>query len=185
MTQAPAPITTVALRTAGDPSLAAGDLRAALHALDPDMAVSAVRTLPDTIDAHLTQERLLAMLASSFGLLALVLTCVGIYGVISYAVERRTREIGIRLALGASRGQVAGVLMRQVGLLLAASMLLGGAGAVAAARAMRAMLFGFGANEYGMLAAVALVLALVAAAAGFLPARRAARLDPMAALRAM
>ncbi len=183
ITQAPAPITAVILRTTGDPALAAGNLRAALHAVDPDMAVGDIRTLTDTIDAHLSQERLMAMLASCFGLLALALTCVGVYGVISYAVERRTQEIGIRLALGATRGQVTGALMKEVAQLVAASAALGGAGAAAMTRAMRTMLFGFGPNDYGLLLAVALVLIAVAAAAGFLPARRAARLDPMAALR--
>jgi len=122
-------------------------------------------------------------LAAAFGALALLLTCCGVYGVISYVVERRTHEIGIRLALGAGRAQVTRALMKEVALLLAASTVLGGAGAVAVTRAMRAMLFGFGPNDYGLLLAVALLLIAVALAAGFLPARRAARLDPMAALR--
>jgi len=183
MEQSPAPITAVILRTTGDPAHAAGNLRAALHALDPDMVVASVRPLADSIDAQLTQERLMASLAIAFGALALALTCCGVYGVISYAVELRTREIGIRLALGAGRAQVTGGLMKEVALLVAASTLLGGAGAIAITRAMRAMLFGFGPNDYGLLAAVALLLIAVALVAGFLPARRAARLDPMTALR--
>jgi len=183
MTQAPAPITSVILRTSGDPALAAGNLRAALHALDPDMAVGTIRALSATIDAQLSRERLMASLATCFGLLALVLTCVGVYGVISYAVERRTREIGIRLALGGTRAQVTGALMREVATLVGASVALGGTGAVLMTRAMRTMLFGFGPNDYGLLLVVGLVLAAVAATAGLVPARRAAGLDPMAALR--
>lgn len=183
LTQAPAPITSVILRTAGDPQLAAGNLRAALHAIDPDMALGTIRALSATIDVQLAHERLMASLATCFGLLAMVLTCVGVYGVISYAVERRTREIGIRLALGGTRAQVTGTLMREVGLLVGASVSLGGAGAVVMTRSMRTMLFGFGTNDYGLLLSVGLVLAAVATVAGLVPARRAARLDPMAALR--
>ena len=183
MEQAPAPITSVILRTSGDPATAAGNLRAALHALDPDRLVGAIRPLADTIDDQLSQERLMASLASAFGALALALTCCGVYGVISYAVERRTREIGIRLALGARRAQVTGGLMKEAALLVAASAVLGGAGAVAATRALRAMLFGFGPNDYGLLLAVALLLIAVALAVALLPARRAARPDPMTAQR--
>jgi predicted permease len=183
MTQSPAPITAIVVRTAGDPALAAGNVRAALHAVDPGMAIGAIRPLGDAIDAKLSHERLLALLATSFGLLALILTSVGVYGVISYAVERRTREIGIRLALGATRAQVSRGLMREVGLLVAGSAVLGGVGAIAATRVLRSMIFAFGPGDYGLVAVMALFLALVASLAGFLPARRAARLDPMAALR--
>ena len=183
VSQAPAPITAVLLRTSGDPAHAASAVRTILHTLDPDMAVGAIRTLPDVIDAHLTQERLMAGLAAAFGLLALSLTCVGIYGVISYAVARRTREIGIRLALGANRRHVGRVLMKDVALLVACGAAPGLAGSFALTRAMRTIAFGFATDDYAILAAVALVLMLTAAAAGFLPAQRAARLDPMDALR--
>ena len=183
MEQAPAPITTVILRSTGDPAQASGNLRATLHALDPDMVIASVRPLADTIDAQLTDERLMASLALVFGGLALALTCCGVYGVISYAVERRTREIGIRLALGAGRAQVTASLMREVATLVTISALVGGAGAAVITRAMHAVLFGFGPNDVALLVAVALVLMAVAMLAGFLPARRAARLDPVAALR--
>ncbi|MBZ5624392.1 MAG: ABC transporter permease [Acidobacteriia bacterium] len=183
MAQSPAPITAVMVRTTGDPALVAGNVRAAMHALDPGMAVGAIRPLVDAIDAKLAHERLLALLATCFGLLALTLTCVGVYGVISYAVERRTQEIGIRLALGATRAQVSGALMKEVALLVSASAALGGAGAVAMTRALRSMLFGFGPNDYFLLLAVALFLMAVSSLAGFLPAHRAARMDPVEALR--
>ena len=171
------------LRTKGNPSLLAGAVRAALHELDPGLAIGEVRPLADHIDSDLGQDRTLALLSTCFALLAMVLTCVGVYGVISYAVERRTREIGIRLALGAGRGTVAGMLMRDVAALIGVSVVVGGAGAVGLTRAMRAMLFGFSPEDYFLLLLAALLLAVVAAAAGWLPARRAARLDPMDALR--
>ncbi len=126
---------------------------------------------------------MIAALTAGFGALALTLTCVGVYGVISFAVERRTREIGIRLALGARRRQVTVMIIRELGLVLAASAILGGAGAVAAARSLRSLLFGIPANDYSMLAWSALLLLTVATAAAYVPARRAARLDPAGALR--
>ncbi|HUI56175.1 MAG TPA: ABC transporter permease [Bryobacteraceae bacterium] len=183
MAQSPAPITAVVLRTAGDPAPAAGNVQAAFHAIDPGMAIGAIRSAGEVIDAKLSHERLLALLAMSFGLLALVLTSVGVYGVISYAMGRRTREIGIRLALGATRAQVSATLMKQVGLLVLSSAALGGAGAVAMTRALRSMIFAFGPGDFTLLAAVGLFLLMVASLAGYLPARRAARRDPVEALR--
>jgi|SRR5579871_1309183 len=183
MAQQPAPITAVIVRTSGDPAAMASNVLALLRSLEPGIAIGAVRSLDDTIDAKLSHERLLALLASSFGLLALTLTAIGVYGVIAYAVARRTREIGIRLALGATRAQVAWTLMREVGVLVLAAVALGGAGALAMTRALRSMIFAFGPADYSLLFAMGLSLAAVAATAGFLPARRAVRLDPMHALR--
>ncbi len=183
MTQSPAPITAIAVRTAGDPALVAGNVQAALHVLDPGMPIGAIRPLGDAIDAKLSHERLMALLATSFGLLALTLTSVGVYGVISYTVERRTREIGIRMALGATRARVSMALMKEVGLLVSAGAGLGACGALAMTRALRTMIYGFGPSDYSLLLAVALFLIGIACLSGFLPARRAARLDPMSALR--
>jgi predicted permease len=183
MAQGQAPVTEVLVRASGDAGLLVGTVRAALQDVVTGLPIGEIRRLSDTIDTKLANERMLALLATCFGLLALALTCVGVYGVVSYAVERRTQEIGIRLALGASRGAVAGMLMRDVALLVAASAVLGGAGAVAATRAIHTMLFGFGPNDYSMLLWAGLLLMVVAVAAGYAPARRAARLDPMDALR--
>jgi predicted permease len=181
--QSPAPVTAVVVRTAGDPALAAAAVRAVLHEVDRDLAVSAIRPLADVVDARLSQPRMLAMLSAAFGLLALVLTSVGVYAVISYAVERRTREIGVRLALGATRLQVERAMLGELTALVAASLVLGGIGALASARALRMLLFGIVPHDYGILLAACGLLAAVSAAAAWVPARRAARLDPMAALR--
>jgi predicted permease len=181
--QSPAPITAVVVRTAGDPSRAAAAVRAALHDVDRDLAISAIRPLADVVDAHLSQPRMLAMLSAAFGLLALALTSVGVYAVISYAVERRTHEIGIRLALGATRPEVQRMMLLELAAVVVPSLVLGGVGALAAARMLRALLFGIAPHDYSALLATCGVLVLVSAAAAWLPARRAARLDPMSALR--
>jgi len=183
LAQDPAPATAVMLRTAGNPARLAAPVRAVLHELAPNLLIGEVTSLADAIDSKLARERTLALLSTCFGLLALALTSVGVYGVIAYAVERRTQEIGIRLALGARGRTVAGMLMREVGVLVGVSALVGGAGAVVMARALRSMLFGLGTAEYSLLLLAAILLAAVAAAAGYLPARRAARLDPTEALR--
>ncbi len=183
MTQSPAPITAVILRTSGDPAGLAPSLRAAMNAVDPGLAVGAIRPLQEMIDASLGDERILAVLASCFGVLALALTCVGVYGVMSYAVERRRREIGIRLALGARQGQVAGGILGEAMLLGAASVVLGCAVGFAATRALRALLFGFSPADYALLAGAGAVLLMASALAAFLPARRAAGMDPMSTMR--
>ena len=183
LAQAPAPVTAVLLRTASDPTHLAPTVRAAFHEVDPALFVGAIHPLADSVEAQLSNEKLLALLSTCFGLLALALTAVGVYGVIAYAVQRRTREIGIRLALGAERGAVSRMMMRDVALLALAGTLLGGAGAIAATRALRTMLFAFAPADYSLLLAAAALLVLIAGAAGYLPARRAARLDPMNALR--
>ncbi|SPE41292.1 conserved membrane hypothetical protein [Candidatus Sulfopaludibacter sp. SbA3] len=176
-------MTEALLRTAGDPASMAGSVRAAIQDLDATVAVGAVATLQQKIDSGLVHERMMALLSACFGLLALVLTSVGVYGVIVYAVERRTREIGIRLALGAARRQVAAMLLRELGLLVLASLMLGIAATLAATRTIQTLLYGIAASDFVTVAAAALALALVAALAAWIPARRAAHLDPMDALR--
>jgi ABC-type antimicrobial peptide transport system permease subunit len=111
------------------------------------------------------------------------LTAVGVYGVIGYTVQRRTQEIGIRLALGAEHAAVSRMIMRDVGVLVIAGTMVGAAGSFGAARALRSVLFEFAVADYSRLLAAAGLLFLIAAAAGYLPARRAARVDPMHALR--
>jgi putative ABC transport system permease protein len=183
LAQAPAPITAVLLRAASDPARLAPTVRSAFHEVDPTLLVGAIRPLAASVEGQIGNERLLALLATCFGLLALALTAVGVYGVIAYSVQRRTREVGIRLALGAGRAAVSRMIMGDVALLALAGTLLGAAGAITATRALRSTLFAFGPADYSLLLAAAAVLLLISTAAGYLPARRAARLDPMRALR--
>jgi predicted permease len=183
LTQDPAPVTGVFARADSDPAHLAPAVRAAFHQVDPMVLVGAVHPLAESVEGQLGNEKLLALLSACFGLLALSVTAVGVYGVVAYSVQRRTQEIGIRLALGAARAAVCRMILRDVALLAFAGTLLGAAGAIAASRALRAILFAFGPADYSLLLAAAALLALIAIAAGYLPARRAARLDPMNALR--
>jgi predicted permease len=183
LTQDPAPVTAVLVRAASDAAHLAPTIRAAFHEVDPTLLIGAIRPLGESVEGQLSNEKLLALLSTCFGLLALALTAVGVYGVIAYSVQRRTQEVGIRLALGAERAAVSRMIMRDVAVLALAGTVLGAAGAVAATRALRTMLFAFGPADYSLLLAAAAVLLLISAAAGYVPARRAARLDPMSALR--
>ena len=176
--QSPAPVTGILVRAARDPGV-----RAAVKSLDANLKTGAIRTYAEALEAGLGNDRLLAAIAAAFGLLALALSYIGVYGVLSYAVERRTQEIGIRVALGAERADIYRMVGREAVLLAAASVIIGGAGAIAATNALRSTLFGFAAADYALPALAAVVLCLAAAAASYLPARRAARLDPMDALR--
>jgi ABC-type antimicrobial peptide transport system permease subunit len=142
-----------------------------------------MRTLDQQLDKTLMSERLLASLSSVFGLLATILAAIGLYGVMAYMVVRRTREIGIRMALGASRGSVVWLVMREVLALSAIGVLIGGAGAYAATRLVETQLFGIQPTDALTMAFSACGIAAVAILSGYLPARRATAIDPMHALR--
>ena len=140
-------------------------------------------TLETTVDSSLAVERLLALLSLLFGALATLLAAVGLYRVMSYTVARRTREIGIRIALGADRPEVVGLVLREVALLTGLGIAAGLPGAYAIGRAAESQLFGLSLLDPISLAGAALVLAFVGLLAGYLPARRAAATQPLVALR--
>src|SRR6185295_4218961 len=137
----------------------------------------------DILESGARQERMLAWLSAAFGALALVLASVGLYGVIAYRAELRTQEFGIRLALGAHPGQVRSLLMTEIAGLLAVGLAIGSAATLALGKWMGTLLFGLTAHDPAMLVMAAVLLSGIAAPAGYLPAHRAARLDPMTALR--
>lgn len=175
---------TVLLRAGGDPLSVIPGARAALGELDPDIPLFSVRTLEDLEAAASADTRVVGTLLSAFALLALLLACTGVWAIVSYTVARRTREIGVRVALGAgSTTIVRGVLRR--GLLPAlAGVALGGVGAWIASALLRSLLFGIGPSDPVSFAGAAVLLLAVSAVAAWLPARRAASVDPMTALRA-
>jgi ABC-type antimicrobial peptide transport system permease subunit len=139
--------------------------------------------LKSMIQGSLLRERLMATLSGFFGFLAVLLATIGLYGVISYMVARQTNEIGIRMALGADRARVAGLIMREAALLLAIGLGFGIASSLIAAKAAESLLFGLKAHDPATFALAAASLAVVTLAASYLPSHRAARLDPLAALR--
>ena len=158
-------------------------MREQLRAADKEIRPNNVRTLAAQIDESLTEERLIARASSAFGLLALLLASIGLYGVMSCAVKRRTAELGIRMALGAGRGDILWMVSREV-LALSALGIAGGVPvALASARLVANRLFGVEPSDPLALATAALVMTAVALLAGYLPARRASRVDPMVALR--
>ena len=142
-----------------------------------------IRTLTARLEGSLVQERLMATVASAFGLLALVLASVGVYGVLAYAVVRRTSEIGIRLALGARRAQVLALVLNSAMRMLALGILFGLPAAWATSRVVSSMLFGLSANDPTTIAGAVTVLLVTGLAAACIPARRATRIEPLVALR--
>jgi ABC-type antimicrobial peptide transport system permease subunit len=158
-------------------------IRRTLADVDPNLTVEDLRTVDAQVAGNFDQERLVAQLSSLFGVLSLILASVGLYGVMSYFVARRTSEIGIRMALGATRGSVVSMIMRGVLWQVLIGLCLGIPAALYAGYLMKSLLYGVGSYDWTALAGAPLMLALCAAAAGFIPARRAASIDPMKALR--
>jgi ABC-type antimicrobial peptide transport system permease subunit len=167
-----------------DPARLAAPLRQAVYAIDPDMPVSNVRTLAQIVRQSVDQPRLLAVLSAGFAGLALVLSAVGLYGLMAYVVALRTREIGVRIALGATRSQVFRLVLGDGLGLAGAGAVLGLGGAVLAGRAMDSLLFEVRPGDPLILLWTAGLLLGVAAVACLVPARRATRVDPLDALRA-
>ena len=173
----------VLLRSNVDAGMLAKRATAAVHAIDPDMPVDAVRTLLEVRLNSLAPRRLTASLLSLFGLLALLIAAAGIGGVLAFSVSQRTREIGVRLALGAQRGEVLGLVLRQGTAMVGVGLVIGTVGAVWLARFMQGLVFGIGPRDPLTLASVCLTLAAVGLVASLGPARRATAVDPVIALR--
>jgi putative ABC transport system permease protein len=164
-------------------SVVAAAIRQEVQKIDKDLPVTDVAKLPDLLDASVSQQRFRTFLLGLFAAMALILAATGIFGVISYSVSRRTNEIGIRVALGASRSTILRMILRETLILAVVGLAVGLPCALAASHLIGHMLFGVSANDPITLAAVAFTLAAVAALAGFVPARRAMQVDPMVALR--
>jgi len=174
---------TYQIRTRTDPEAVVSALRRLVHAADPALPLVSVRTQQDRIDAELTDERLLVSLTSGFGLLALMLASVGIYGLMAYSVAQRTREIGIRMALGAVPRQILAMVLRESFSLSAAAIALGVATSLVVTRFVKSLLFGIAPSDPAVLWGATMLLMVVALGASWLPARRAARVHPIEALR--
>ena len=171
------------LRTSVPPRSLESAIRQEVSALDPLVPVFQVRTMDDLLSTQITGPRFHTLLLGCFAGIALLLTMVGLYGVMAYSVTRRTREIGVRIAMGASRGAVLSMVLQQALWLVAAGMILGLAGALAGDRLLKGMLYGVSSLDPRVLGAAALIVALTGLLAAFVPARRAAAVAPSTALR--
>jgi predicted permease len=170
------------LRTTVDRATLSGVVRAAIGELDRELPVYNVRTMGERMDRSLAARRSPMLLALAFGVVALLLSAIGVYGVLAYLVAQRTKEIGIRLALGSSAGAVFQLVLREGLVLVAAGFVLGGVGVLALKRSLDSLLFGISAADPAVLVAATTLLALVAMIASALPARRATRVNPVVAL---
>jgi predicted permease len=177
------PSATIVARTTGDPSPMIASVRGEITRLDATMPVYDAKTLAEHMGISLFPARVAAAFLGGFGIIALVLAAIGIYGVTSYSVAQRTRELGIRMALGAERRDVVAMILRQCLKLTALGLGVGLIASLALTRLMASLLYGVSATDSLTFAAVSLLLAAIATLAGFLPARRASRIDPIKALR--
>ncbi|HYU44299.1 MAG TPA: ABC transporter permease [Vicinamibacteria bacterium] len=173
----------LARAAAGDPMRLVPGLDRALREADPALRVRTARTYGAIVDQSIVMERTMATLGGLFGVLALLVAALGMFGVLSFQVARRTNELGVRMALGASRRTMMGLVLREVVVMVVAGVSLGAAGALVLTGLARKMLFGLTPTEPSVFAVAASVLAVAAALAGWLPARRASRVDPLVALR--
>ena len=174
---------TIHIRTLSDPTPLTPQVRQMINQIDDKLPIFGVTTLNEQLRDNLNQERLIAQLVSFFGALALMLACIGLYGVMAHGVARRTSEIGIRMALGARGGNIAWMILRETLYLVLAGLVLGVPAALIGARLISTQLFGLSPTDPLTLIGAAIVLAMVAMLAGYLPARRASRINPLHALR--
>ena len=169
--------------TLPDPYTLVPGVRAALHAIDPQMAIYDVKTMSDAVSESLWRPRLQGQVLGIFAVLALLLATVGIYGVISYTVAQRTREIGVRVALGAQRSHVLAMVLRQSAVLASVGVAIGIGAALIVSRSLATLLYGVSATDLVSFAVVPAILGVVTIVATYLPARRATRVDPLIAIR--
>ena len=154
-----------------------------IRRLDPNLPVENLKTMPQQVKENVFLDRMISTLSAAFALLATLLAAVGLYGVLAYSVAQRTKEIGVRMALGANSSSVRAMVLRQVGVLTVIGGVIGIAGAIAIGNGAKSLLFGIAGWDPVVIGLSALVLTVVALGAGYLPARRASRVDPMQALR--
>lgn len=171
------------VRTALDPEVFLSTIRPIVARLDPNLPVEDLRTMPQQINENVFLDRMMSVLSTAFASLATILAAIGLYGVLSYTIAQRTREIGLRMALGADRGRVRGMVLRQVAGMTGIGGVLGLAGAVGLGRAAESLLYEIQGRDPAVLIASAVLLSVVAFGAGAVPAERAATIDPMRALR--
>jgi predicted permease len=183
LAQAPVYAGTIAVRVQGDPAAVASRVRSTIRSIEPNLPIRFTTTLATEVSDSLVSERALAELSVFFAGLALLLSAIGLYGTISFAVARRTSEIGIRMALGAERSGIVGMVLRDAMTLLAVGIAIGLPLSIAAGRELESLLYGLGSFDPISAAGAVVSLACVAAIAGYLPARRASRVDPIVALR--
>jgi predicted permease len=170
-------------RTSGDPAAVSGAIVRAIHEIDPTIPVYDIRTMPDRMSDSLARQRFATIMLGAFALFALVLAVVGVYGVMSHLVSQGTHDIGVRMALGAGRSRIVGMILRQGAELTGAGLIVGLIGAAALTRVMATLLFGIGAHDLVTFLTVPIVLGAVALLATYVPALRATRVDPVVALR--
>jgi putative ABC transport system permease protein len=171
------------VRSAGDPAMLTAAVRQALRSIDPDEATATFRTMDDVVNSSAAGDRFNTLLLGAFAAIALLLTAAGIFGVLSYLVTQRTREIGLRMALGAQPGDVLRVIVGYGLRLVLLGLCVGVAGALLVTRWMSSVLFDVKPTDPLTFAIVAVVLGTVAFLASYIPARRAMKVDPMVALR--
>jgi predicted permease len=171
------------VRTASDPDAFLPNIPRAVARLDPNLPVEDLRTMPQQVRENVFLDRFISVLSAAFASLATLLAAVGLYGVLAYTVSQRTREIGLRMALGAAPGRVRAMVLRQVGLMTLVGGVIGLAASIGLARLAESLLFQMQGSDPAVLAGSAVALTLVALGAGFIPAHRASKIDPMSALR--
>jgi predicted permease len=174
---------TIMIRTLSDPAQLTSQVRQMINQTDDKLPMFDVTTLDEQLYSSLNTERLIARLVSFFGALALILACIGLYGVMAHGVARRTNEIGIRMALGARGGNIAMMILKETLYLVLAGLVIGVPAALIGAKLISAQLFGLKAADPLTLVGASVVLTIVALLAGYLPARRASRVNPLNALR--